>query len=170
MYILDSFFNEDLFNCTTICGTSCIYKFKFYYVLWIIFQLSVSAKLPSGNDYSLKLDLAHQIIAEQCSYKILPSKIEIKLKKRNGIRWNTLEENLVEQNVQPISCGKLQILYILCYFIAGTRTRLKFQFSYGSTKYLRLLITRYGNSLTRNSWLMTSKVRKYMPKILVYYF
>ncbi|XP_032687380.1 protein SGT1 homolog [Odontomachus brunneus] len=71
-------------------------------------MLSVSAKLLSGNDYSLKLDLAHQIIAEQCSHKILSSKIEIKLKKRNGIRWNTLEGNLVEQNVQPISCEILQ--------------------------------------------------------------
>lgn len=81
----------------------------------IIFQLSVSTKLPSGNDYSLELDLAHLIIPEQCSHKILPSKIEIKLKKRNGIRWNTLEGNIIEQNVvQPIPNGKFKILCILC--------------------------------------------------------
>ncbi|XP_025152676.1 protein SGT1 homolog [Harpegnathos saltator] len=66
-------------------------------------MLNISAKLLSGNDYNLKLDLAHLIIAEQCSHKVLPSKIEIKLKKLNGIRWNTLERNLDEQDVvQPI--------------------------------------------------------------------
>lgn len=70
--------------------------------------LSVSTKLPSGNDYSLELDLAHPIIVEQCSHKILPSKVEIKLKKRDGIRWNILEGNPVEQNVQPIPNEILQ--------------------------------------------------------------
>ncbi|XP_014487879.1 PREDICTED: protein SGT1 homolog [Dinoponera quadriceps] len=72
-------------------------------------MLSVSAKLPSGSDYSLELDLAHLIIPGQCSHKVLSSKIEIKLKKQNGIRWNTLEGNLVEQNVvQPIPTEILQ--------------------------------------------------------------
>lgn len=72
------------------------------------FQLSVSAKLPSGNEYSLELDLTHPIITEECSYKVLSSTIEIKLKKRDGIRWNALEGNPVEQNViQPIPNGML---------------------------------------------------------------
>lgn len=76
--------------------------------------MSVSAKLPSGNDYSLELDLAHQIIVDQCSHKVWPSKIEIKLKKQDGIRWNALEGSPREQNVpQPIPNGKLQILYTL---------------------------------------------------------
>lgn len=71
--------------------------------------LSVSAKLPSGNEYSLELNLAHPIIAEQCLHKVLASKIEIKLKKRDGIRWNTLEGNPVKQKVvQPIPSEILQ--------------------------------------------------------------
>lgn len=60
--------------------------------------LSVSAKLPSGSDYSLELDLAHTIVPEQCSHKVLPSKIEVKLKKKDGIRWTALEGNPVNKN------------------------------------------------------------------------
>ncbi|XP_015601424.1 protein SGT1 homolog [Cephus cinctus] len=71
--------------------------------------LSVSAKLPSGNDYSLELDLAHHIVPDQCSYKVVPSKIEVKLKKRDGLRWNVLEGNPVIQDpVQPIPQEILQ--------------------------------------------------------------
>jgi suppressor of G2 allele of SKP1 len=65
--------------------------------------LSVSAKLPSGNEYSLELDLAHHVVPEHCSYKVVPSKIEIKLKKRDGLRWTNLEGNPIEaEKVQPI--------------------------------------------------------------------
>ena len=46
--------------------------------------LSVTAKLPSGSEYSLELDLAHPILPLQSSYKILSTKIEIKLKKSEG--------------------------------------------------------------------------------------
>ncbi|KZC10709.1 Suppressor of G2 allele of SKP1 like protein [Dufourea novaeangliae] len=71
--------------------------------------LSVSALLPSGNDYSLELDLAHSIVPDQSSHKVFPSKIEIKLKKQDGIRWTALEGNPVVQNiVQPIPQEILQ--------------------------------------------------------------
>lgn len=71
--------------------------------------LSVSALLPSGNDYSLELDLAHDIVPDQCSHKVDPSKIEIKLKKQDGIAWTSLEGNPVAQNtVQPIPREILQ--------------------------------------------------------------
>ncbi|XP_011866317.1 PREDICTED: suppressor of G2 allele of SKP1 homolog [Vollenhovia emeryi] len=53
--------------------------------------LSVSAMLPTGSEYSLELDLANSVVAEQCSHKVMPSKIEIKLKKQDGIRWTDLE-------------------------------------------------------------------------------
>ena len=46
--------------------------------------LSVTAKLPTGSEYSLELDLAHPILPLQSSYKILSTKIEIKLKKCEG--------------------------------------------------------------------------------------
>ncbi|XP_051163091.1 protein SGT1 homolog [Leptopilina boulardi] len=58
--------------------------------------LSVSTKLPNGNDYSLELDLAHHIVPDQSSHKVLASKIEIKLKKRDGHRWTNLEGNAEE--------------------------------------------------------------------------
>ncbi|XP_015122360.1 protein SGT1 homolog isoform X1 [Diachasma alloeum] len=65
--------------------------------------LSVTAKLPSGNEYSLELDLAHHIVPNQCSYKVVPSKIEVKLKKRDGLRWTVLEGNpVVGEAVKPI--------------------------------------------------------------------
>ncbi|KYQ55409.1 Suppressor of G2 allele of SKP1 like protein [Trachymyrmex zeteki] len=70
--------------------------------------LSVSAQLPSGNEYSLELDLANFIVEDQCMYKIMPSKIEIKLKKRDDIRWTTLEGNPVLSKVKPIPTEILQ--------------------------------------------------------------
>ena len=55
-------------------------------------NLSVTAKLPaSGSEYSLELDLAHPILPLQSSYKIMSTKIEIKLKKAEGVRWASLE-------------------------------------------------------------------------------
>jgi len=54
-------------------------------------SLSVSANLPSGSEYSLELDLAHPVLSLQSSYKILSTKIEIKLKKAEGVRWSALE-------------------------------------------------------------------------------
>ena len=53
--------------------------------------LSFSAKLPSGSDYSLELDLAHEINVKQSSHRIIPAKVEIKMKKAEGIRWSSLE-------------------------------------------------------------------------------
>ncbi|KAL0099313.1 hypothetical protein PUN28_020109 [Cardiocondyla obscurior] len=70
--------------------------------------LSVTAKLPSGGDYSLELDLANFVVAEQCSHKVTPSKIEIKLKKRDGIRWLKLEGNPTPCTVKPIPNEILQ--------------------------------------------------------------
>ncbi|OAD53886.1 Suppressor of G2 allele of SKP1 like protein [Eufriesea mexicana] len=72
-------------------------------------SLSVTALLPSGNEYSLELDLAHPIVTDQCSHKVDPSKIEIKLKKQDGIMWTTLEGNpIAQKTVQPIPQEILQ--------------------------------------------------------------
>ncbi|XP_012255931.1 protein SGT1 homolog isoform X2 [Athalia rosae] len=72
-------------------------------------SLSVTAKLPSKNEYSLELDLAHHIVTEQCSFKVVPSKIEIKLKKRDGLRWIVLEGNpAIHDSVQLIPQEFLQ--------------------------------------------------------------
>lgn len=65
--------------------------------------LSASLKLPSGTDYSLELDLAHPVVADQCTFKVMSTKIEIKLKKEEGIRWNKLESDHVASNVKQFT-------------------------------------------------------------------
>lgn len=54
-------------------------------------SLSVTVKMATGSDYNLELDLSHPIFAQQSSYKIMKTKIEIKLKKQEGIQWTKLE-------------------------------------------------------------------------------
>nr|XP_045582817.1 protein SGT1 homolog isoform X1 [Procambarus clarkii] len=53
--------------------------------------VSVSAPLPSGSEYSLELDMCHPINPSGSSFRVVPSKIEVKLKKADGIRWTALE-------------------------------------------------------------------------------
>uniref|UniRef100_A0A2K5LV13 CS domain-containing protein n=1 Tax=Cercocebus atys TaxID=9531 RepID=A0A2K5LV13_CERAT len=53
-------------------------------------ELSALVKLPSGEDYNLKLEL-HPIIPEQSTFKVVSTKIEIKLKKPEVVRWEKLE-------------------------------------------------------------------------------
>ncbi|XP_006884633.1 PREDICTED: suppressor of G2 allele of SKP1 homolog [Elephantulus edwardii] len=54
-------------------------------------ELSALVKLPSGEDYNLKLRLLHTIIPEQSTFKVLSTKIEIKMKKPEAVRWEKLE-------------------------------------------------------------------------------
>lgn len=54
-------------------------------------ELSALVKIPSGEDYSLKLRLLHPIIPEQSTFKVLSTKIEIKMKKPEAVRWEMLE-------------------------------------------------------------------------------
>lgn len=54
-------------------------------------ELSALVKLPSGEDYNLQLRLLHPIIPEQSTFKVLSTKIEIKMKKPEAVRWETLE-------------------------------------------------------------------------------
>ncbi|XP_071531334.1 protein SGT1 homolog isoform X2 [Panulirus ornatus] len=53
--------------------------------------VSVTAPLPSGSDYSLAMDVCHPINPSESSFRVLPSKIEVKMKKVDGIRWATLQ-------------------------------------------------------------------------------
>lgn len=53
--------------------------------------LSVTVNLPSGSEYSLELDLAHEINPGQCRTRIMSTKIELKLQKVEDIRWPSLE-------------------------------------------------------------------------------
>lgn len=65
-------------------------------------NINLSAKLINGENYYFNLNLSHYIVPEQCTYKIFPSKIEIKLKKQEGFRWNSLEDNSIKVNVQAL--------------------------------------------------------------------
>ncbi|XP_041054888.1 protein SGT1 homolog isoform X2 [Carcharodon carcharias] len=54
-------------------------------------NVSASVKLSPENHYSLKLNLLHPIATPYCAVKVLGTKIEIKLKKTEAIRWEKLE-------------------------------------------------------------------------------
>uniref|UniRef100_A0A8C8W6T4 CS domain-containing protein n=1 Tax=Peromyscus maniculatus bairdii TaxID=230844 RepID=A0A8C8W6T4_PERMB len=54
-------------------------------------ELSALVKLLSGEDYNLKLRLLHPVVLEQSTFKVLSTKIEIKMKKPVAVRWEELE-------------------------------------------------------------------------------
>ncbi|XP_068123918.1 protein SGT1 homolog [Hyperolius riggenbachi] len=54
-------------------------------------ELNVNVNLPSGENYSLALCLFHSIVPDQSTFKVLSTKIEIKLKKTEALRWDKLE-------------------------------------------------------------------------------
>ncbi|NWR73745.1 SGT1 protein, partial [Centropus unirufus] len=54
-------------------------------------EMNASVRLPSGEDYNLKLVLLHSIVPEQSTFKVLSTKVEIKLKKPEAVRWEKLE-------------------------------------------------------------------------------
>jgi len=55
-------------------------------------NVSITIK-QSTSDYSLELELAHEINPDQIFVKAFKSKVEIKLKKCIGIRWEKLEKD-----------------------------------------------------------------------------
>ena len=69
--------------------------------------LSFSATLPGdgSSEHCLDLDLAHPVVPEECSFKVLSTKVEIKLKKRDGIRWAKLEGDGQDPLPTPSAVG-----------------------------------------------------------------
>ncbi|CAG4978451.1 unnamed protein product [Colias eurytheme] len=66
-------------------------------------SLSISSPLPNtDSEYSLELELAHEIIPSMCTYVVSPSKVEVKLRKKEGIRWTVLEGEGNEEKVKAI--------------------------------------------------------------------
>ncbi|XP_041115733.1 protein SGT1 homolog isoform X2 [Polyodon spathula] len=53
-------------------------------------KLNTAVKLASEDDFNLNIDLLHPIVPSQCTFKIIASKIEIKMKKAEAIRWEKL--------------------------------------------------------------------------------
>jgi hypothetical protein len=66
----------------------------------------------SDSEYSLELELAHEIVPSMCTYVVSPSKIEVKLRKKEGLRWNQLEGEGKEEKVKAIPQGE-------CWRLAG---------------------------------------------------
>ncbi|NWX13349.1 SGT1 protein, partial [Aegotheles bennettii] len=54
-------------------------------------EMNASVTLPSGEDYNLNLVLLHSIVPEQSTFKVLSTKVEIKMKKPEAVRWEKLE-------------------------------------------------------------------------------
>ena len=69
-------------------------------------NLSVTIKLTTGSDYNLELDLAHEIVPDTSRHKELRSKIEIKMRKKEGIHWTKLERD--EHTVDLKPAGSLE--------------------------------------------------------------
>jgi len=53
--------------------------------------MSCIVRLPEDREYSLGLELQNNIIPTRSAYKLLSSKIEVKMQKADGIRWTKLE-------------------------------------------------------------------------------
>ncbi|KAF7653659.1 hypothetical protein LDENG_00080000 [Lucifuga dentata] len=63
-------------------------------------ELSATIRLASGEDYNIKLHLLHPIIPQQSTFKILTTKVEIKMKKMDAIRWEKLEGEGQDSNIK----------------------------------------------------------------------
>ncbi|XP_069614295.1 protein SGT1 homolog isoform X4 [Ranitomeya imitator] len=60
-------------------------------------QLTLNVNLPSDENYNLTLFLFHSIVPEQSTFKVLSTKIEIKMKKTEALRWDKLEGQAEQQ-------------------------------------------------------------------------
>ncbi|KAJ0182945.1 hypothetical protein K1T71_000921 [Dendrolimus kikuchii] len=66
-------------------------------------SLSVSSPLSdTDNEYSLELELAHEIVPSMCTYVVSPSKIEVKMRKKEGLRWTQLEGEARQEKIKAI--------------------------------------------------------------------
>ncbi|XP_018601922.1 protein SGT1 homolog isoform X1 [Scleropages formosus] len=63
-------------------------------------ELTATIKLPSGEDFNLKFHLLHPVIPQQSTFKVLSTKVEIKMKKTEAIRWEKLEGEGSQPNVK----------------------------------------------------------------------
>lgn len=69
-------------------------------------SLSLTIRLPTSSDYSLELDLAHAVAPDQSQVKILSSRVEIKLKKVEGWRWEKLENDGCASTAKQFNPGQ----------------------------------------------------------------
>ncbi|XP_060533552.1 protein SGT1 homolog isoform X1 [Cylas formicarius] len=65
-------------------------------------KVTVDIQMPEFEECNLSFNLSHRIVPDQCCFKLTPSKIEIKLKKAEGLRWEKLEGAIKETTVKAI--------------------------------------------------------------------
>ncbi|KAF2904468.1 hypothetical protein ILUMI_01708 [Ignelater luminosus] len=70
--------------------------------------VSVQLTLPDDNEHVRKLNLAHIVDPAQCSYVVSAAKVEVKLKKVDGIRWASLEST-GEETLKQIPQGATSV-------------------------------------------------------------
>ncbi|XP_056248347.1 protein SGT1 homolog isoform X1 [Seriola aureovittata] len=63
-------------------------------------ELEAMIQLASGENYNFHLHLLHPIIPQQSNFKILTTKVEIKMMKTDAIRWEKLEGEGQESNIK----------------------------------------------------------------------
>ncbi|XP_022610779.1 protein SGT1 homolog isoform X4 [Seriola dumerili] len=63
-------------------------------------ELEAMIQLASGENYDFHLHLLHPIIPQQSTFKILTTKVEIKMMKTDAIRWEKLEGEGQESNIK----------------------------------------------------------------------
>lgn len=66
---------------------------------------TVDLKIPE-RPTCLRYNLSHPIVPDQSSHRILSSKIEVKLKKADGIRWQKLESETALQPSEDVKPQK----------------------------------------------------------------
>ncbi|XP_042896659.1 protein SGT1 homolog isoform X2 [Parasteatoda tepidariorum] len=59
-------------------------------------QLKCTAKLPDDSDFTFCVNLSHQVYSNEMKWKVFSTKIEIKLKKYEPLKWNSLEKKQTE--------------------------------------------------------------------------
>uniref|UniRef100_A0A7N8WZ29 SGT1 homolog, MIS12 kinetochore complex assembly cochaperone n=1 Tax=Mastacembelus armatus TaxID=205130 RepID=A0A7N8WZ29_9TELE len=63
-------------------------------------ELIATIHLVSGENYNLQFHLLHPIIPQQSYFKILSTKVEIKMKKTDTTRWEKLEGEGQDSNIK----------------------------------------------------------------------
>ncbi|KAJ8350140.1 hypothetical protein SKAU_G00252700 [Synaphobranchus kaupii] len=66
-------------------------------------ELTALMKLPSGEDWCLTIPLLHPVVPQQSTFKILSTKVEIKMKKTEALRWEKLEGEGTCSNVKQFT-------------------------------------------------------------------
>ncbi|XP_056148869.1 protein SGT1 homolog isoform X2 [Lampris incognitus] len=63
-------------------------------------ELSATVQLASGEDHSFNIHLLHPIVPQQSTFKILTTKVELKMKKTEAVRWEKLEGEGQQSNIK----------------------------------------------------------------------